>query len=72
MNLAVKFWSQVPNPKAIPGIWPALCHEIGAATTYGDGTWTIMTVSAYEAYRAQHQAAYDAWEAANPIPMAGG
>jgi hypothetical protein len=74
MNLAVKFWSDVPNPKSVPGAWPAQCREIGAATSYTAeaGPWTIMTAAAYEAYRAQHQAAYDSWEAANPIPMAGG
>lgn len=68
MNLAVKFWKDVPNPRGIPSDWPAECREIGAATSYPGG-WTIMTLTEYEDYVAYHQAQYDAWEAANPEPM---
>jgi hypothetical protein len=71
MNLAVKFWQDIENPKALPGHWPSECLEIGDETTYDDGSgyvWTIMSVEQYNAYVASHQAEYDAWSAANPPP----
>lgn len=61
MNIAVKFRKDVPNPQRLPDYWPAQCVEIGEATEHEDGSWTIMSTEAYNAYKAEHQAAFDLW-----------
>ena len=50
------------NADGIPADWPAECVEVADGTPAPDGQ-IAMTVAEYEAYRADRQAAYDAWEA---------
>lgn len=67
MNLAVKFWKDVENPRGLPGEWPAECREIGEASSFEPG-WVVMASEVLEEHKSNHQAAYEAWAAANPPP----
>lgn len=62
MNLAVKFYSQVPNPNNFPGIWPAEVRELGDSTKLPDGDWSLMTKDEYERHVAQCEPIMAEWE----------
>lgn len=72
MNLAVRLWSDMPsNPESIPGVWPAEVHELGEGTTLPTpGTWQLMTLDSFNAYKASHQSTYDAWKLAKDFQTA--
>lgn len=64
MNLAVKFWlSETNKPVGMPDAWPCEVKELGESTTLPEGNYSLMSLSEYVAYRAQHRAAYDIWAA---------
>jgi hypothetical protein len=71
MNVAVKFYSDVSNPKGIPGEWPAEVREIGEDKSYEKepGPWSIMTVEQYKALIESLSAIKEAFDAANPEPV---
>lgn len=68
MNLAVKFYKDVPADKKawnIPEAWPAEVRELGESTELPGPEWLLMTLEEYNAYRASEMAQYMAWEEAN-------
>jgi hypothetical protein len=70
MNVAVKFWSDVENPRGIPGEWPADVREIGLAVSYSKepGDWQIMSIEDYKRLVSERQPIKDAFDIANPEP----
>lgn len=78
MNLAVKFYRDMPNrPKGMPYDWPAQVREIGDARSYDlePGPWQIMTLDEYNDYLKDARGYYDEYrekwlnEAGRPHPI---
>lgn len=70
MNVAVKFWSDVENPKGVPGEWPAEVREIGEQREYTKepGNWTVMSVEQYKELLAERRPIKEAFDVLNPEP----
>ncbi len=53
MNVAVKFYKDVPNkPKHIPDHWPA--EVVENCDTPPEDYWVVMTLDEYNEYRVQN------------------
>ncbi len=62
MRLDVKLYSQMTEkPEGIPEAWPAVCREVADDAPVTPDS-IAMTIEEYNAYRALHQAEYDAWK----------
>lgn len=57
------------KPSGMPDEWPWLETDIedSEASEYNLNGWTTMSADSYVLYKADHQAAYDAWYATQPI-----
>lgn len=61
--LKVLLWANVDsNPDGVPDVWPAAVNA-SMQSEEVQAPWVKMTVAEYEAYKATHQVAYDAWAA---------
>lgn len=60
-NVAVLLHADADNPLGVPAMWPASVRPL-AANEVVQYPEIEMTIAQYEAYRAEHQAEYDAWE----------
>lgn len=69
--LDILTYAQVPNPRSVPGVWPADCVEIDDAQPVTPGR-TRMTLAQFATYKATHQAAYDTWRTTVHLPTIAG
>lgn len=65
MKYIVTFYGS--NPDNIPAIWPNTLQGVPDDYVAAEGE-TVMTLEQFNAYRAEHQAEYDAWEASKDNP----
>jgi len=63
MKLEVKLASETANARGMPGVWPAVVHELPDDAPEDPGK-RYMTLHVLNAYTEQHRAVLDAWVAA--------
>lgn len=69
--LDVLLYGSIPvgkKPDGIPDAWPAQVIERKSSKDPVTPGYVRMTGAQYDAYRALHQAEYDAWESGKPDP----
>lgn len=68
MVLDILLYGDTPNPLNLPAQWPCECRERPDDAPPPEPPWQRMTMEECHAHCAANQAAYDAWEAAQPAP----
>lgn len=65
MEFAVLLYQHATwNPQHVPAVWPYQTIEINDGDELPSVDWLRMTLEELNAYKADHQAEYDAWDAA--------